>query len=165
MKKNLAMLLVGVLCGLGGLTGCGLNSEGAIDIPDVDMSCTTARCQINSSPNGRDAVSVITTEGCAPDQIDSNSIASGTTTVSCTVSNGCTGSVTSWRDKNGVPIAQITASTYYVCNWIDLNNNGVKNEGVDEFSELREAIYSASNIEANSPTWGVTYASRGVDYE
>lgn len=141
------------------LSACGKDDTSVATIPEVDLSCGTSPCR--GASGSYDTVTAITTQGCAPDQIDSDIAAVGTTSVSCNAS-GCTGQVSSWKDSDGTTITSIPAGTYYVCTWIDFNNDSVKNN-TDEFSELRESIISASNIDADSATWGVTYASRGFN--
>lgn len=138
------------------LTSCGSNNGAQVEIPDVQMSCTTSRC--TSASGSYFAVSYITSSGCAADQMDYGAVAIGTATATCS-SIGCFASVTSWNNAETQPITKIGQDGYRICNWIDLDNNGMKTAGVDEFSEV--IIYidaSSTSVNAGSATWGASYA-------
>lgn len=120
-----------------------------VNIPAVDIRCQTSLCA--SVASGSYEVTVdFTSSGCAKDQIDDLHYAVGTANITCINGNGCSGTVSSWRDNNGASITQILSSTYSVCGWIDLDP-GAKNPN-DDFSEQSFLISSSPTITLS--TWG-----------
>ena len=123
--------------------GCSPSGDGgaATDIPNVQHSCSTSKC--TSAPMTMyNSVTVFSLSGCSQATIDFEPVASGVTTVNCNGTN-CNGIVSTWRDPDGKVITSFTSRTYYVCSWIDFNNNSVK-DSADEFSVLNQTINSAS---------------------
>lgn len=93
-----------------------------VPIPNVEIDCTTAKCSAVST-SSYDVVINVTSSGCAFDQIETLPVITGTVNVICTNGSGCSGTVSSWRDKNGNTETEIISSTYSVCGWIDLDSN------------------------------------------
>lgn len=140
------------------LTACGSDDGVGVDIPNVQMSCTTAQCK--SASGSYFVVSYITGSGCRQDQMDYGAVAIGTTAATCS-SVGCFAEVTRWNNANAQPISKIPPGTYHVCNWIDLDNNTIKIAGTDEYSEVLMTIDASSDtVNAGSSTWGITFAGR-----
>lgn len=124
---------------------------GPTDIPNVQHSCSTSKC--TSAPMTLyNSVTVFSLSGCSQSTIDFEPIASGTTTVNCNGTN-CNGIVSTWRNPEGDIITSMEARTYYICSWIDLNQNSVK-DAADEFSVLNQTVNSASVRTINQ--WGAT---------
>lgn len=135
------------------LAGCESTGSGEpVDIPDVNFNCTTTLCRDESGL--RDAVVVFSLSGCAPDQINFNSVATGTASASCSA-GGCTGRVSNWRDATtGVAMTQIPARSYEVCGWIDLDNDA--KDGDDAFAEDDVFVSALTSIDLTD--WSVTYS-------
>ncbi|MBY0315321.1 MAG: hypothetical protein K2Q26_07365 [Bdellovibrionales bacterium] len=124
---------------------------GPTDIPNVQHTCTTSKC--TSAPMTMyNSVTVFSVAGCSQSSIDYQPVASGTTTVNCNGTN-CNGIVSTWRDPEGNVITSIPARPYYICSWIDFNQNSIK-DAADEFSVLNESVNSASVRTINQ--WGAT---------
>lgn len=153
MKKGIFLLLSLAFFG-----ACTENSTTLTDIPSVEMECGTTVCQAASG--AKDAIAIISLSGCAPDQVDLESVASGSVTGTC---NGttCTATVNDWKDRNGNAITQIISRSYYICSRFNLDGVVGPSAG-DEFSEVRKTIVSNDPIDANNGTWGLSYFSRSV---
>lgn len=127
------------------LAGCESSGDGTkVDAPNVDIRCNTSKC--TSGAVNKDAYVVLSLSGCAPDQIGFDTVASGSVQLICT-GGGCTGTVTNITPDN------FTSRSYYVCGWIDVNDDGVQNS-TDAFSE-DNVFVSGSTLSITS--WSVTY--------
>lgn len=128
------------------LNACESTGSGVVvDAPNVDISCSSSKCAIAGFI---DAYVVLTLSGCAENQIGFESVASGTEQLLCSGSS-CTGTLNSWTPSS------IESRSYYICGWIDIDNNGVKNSA-DAFSE-DELFISGSPLTMTN--WSVTYSS------
>lgn len=122
-------------------------SGSPVDIPNVEIDCTTATC---SAANGGYEVTVnFSIAACAKDQLEFGSVVAGTANITCVNGAGCSGTVSSWRDNNGATTTTINSRTYSVCGWIDIDP-GDKNPN-DAFSE-ENALVSESTITLSD--WG-----------
>ena len=128
------------------LNACESSGSGVVvNAPNVDISCSSSKCAIAGFI---DAYVVLTLSGCAENQIGFESVASGTEQLLCSGSS-CTGRLNSWTPSS------IESRSYYICGWIDIDNNGVKNSA-DAFSE-DELFISGSPLTMTN--WSVTYSS------
>ncbi len=131
---------------LGVLSGCESSGDGTqVDAPNIDIVCSTSKC--TSGLPSKDAYVVLSLSGCAPDQIGFDTIASGTTQLLCT-GGSCRGTVTN------VTPDTISARSYYVCGWVDVNDDSLQNSA-DAFAEDNTYI-SGSPLSLTS--WSVTYS-------
>lgn len=122
-------------------TSCERGSGAPVPIPDVHIECSTGNCV---GATGTHVASVVfTRSGCAPDQMNFEFIASGNANVSC-VSGTCSGTVTTWGDKNQNLVTEILSNFYYICGWIDLNDSIVDNN--DAFSHTSDTIVSGETL-------------------
>ena len=154
MKKVFLLLTASL-----GLFSCTENSNTITKIPNVEMTCATSPCQSAQNSGSKDAYVIITLSGCAPDQVDLDAVASGSTTASCLSSVSCTGTVSSWRDRNGNAITEMISTSYYICSRINFDNTIGASSG-DEYSEVRKYIISDDPVIAGNSSWGVDYFSR-----
>lgn len=126
---------------------------GTVESLTVHIDCQTSKCQ-NSVVTAPQATTVFSLSGCSATTIDYELIASGYVNAVCNQTN-CNGVINTWRDKNGASISQIEARTYYICSWIDLNNNGIK-DSADDYSQLTQMVNSSSVLTISS--WGATFS-------
>lgn len=137
--------LVLVLSCLVFLNACESTGSGvSVDAPNVDINCSTSKCAIAGFI---DAYVVLTLSGCEENQIGFESVASGTEQLLCSGSS-CSGTLNSWTPSS------IESRTYYICGWIDIDNNGIKNSA-DAFSEDQLFISGSPLTMTN---WSVTYS-------
>ena len=134
--RSVFLLLVVAL--FSGVTACDSDGTGAqVPLPLVDILCVGGKCSIAGT---RDVVTNLTLSGCDPQQIDFEPVATGTGTVSCNGSR-CTGTVSQWSAST------VEGRSYYVCGWIDINDNAIKNAQM-LFREL--SIVSGAAITMNT---------------
>lgn len=128
------------------LVSCQKSSEGgAIDTPSIDIACTESKCAVAGF---RDAVVVITSSGCADDQITFEDVATGSVQLVCNGSS-CSGTLSQWSTNT------INSNEYYLCGWIDIDNTAAKNAN-DVFSD--DKVY-VSGSPLTMTNWSVTYFS------
>jgi len=127
--------------------GCDSAGNGAtVAVPRVDIECSVAKC--TGMPVGTEVVVNFTRSGCAEDQIEFEEYATGAMSLTCSGTE-CTGSLSSW-DTSTIP-----SGVYYVCGWIDINDDRVRNTQ-DAFSEQELAI-TGSVLTLSD--WGASYNS------
>lgn len=126
------------------VSACESSGSGVtVGVPSVDIACSTSKCAVSGF---RDAYVVLTLSGCAEDQINFETVATGTEQLICTGS-ACSGTVRQW-----IP-STFESRTYYICGWIDIDDNGVKN-AADAFSEDQTFVSGSTLTMTN---WSVTY--------
>lgn len=126
-------------------TACESTGTGVgIETPRVDITCSNSKCNVSGF---KDAYVVITKSGCSANQIDFESVATGAIQLLCT-SSSCSGTLSSWSASS------IESRSYYVCGWIDINDNSVK-DSADAFSE--DYIF-LSGSPLTMTNWSVTYS-------
>lgn len=120
MRRIGALTLTGVVFVLMSACAPGTGGTGEpVSIPQVVVNCTTAQCKTDSSPY---VFVTFTQSGC-----DNPGFAwqiSGSTTINCTATSGCYGSIPSWvEDGQGTVARTIPSGTYDICGWIDYNRS------------------------------------------
>lgn len=141
-------ILFGTL--FGALSACESSGDGTpVPLPQAQVLCAEGDC--TTTTGSRDAVVTLSRSGCAPDQIDLDTVAVAAMTVTCSAGS-CTGSTTSWRSDTGSSLGTVPATSYDLCGWIDLDDDG--KDGDDVFSE-DSVFVSGSTIELDN--WGATY--------
>ncbi len=115
-------------------------SGSPVDIPNIEIDCTTATCS-GAASGGYEVTVNFSIAACSVDQLEFGSVVAGTANVTCVNGVGCSGVVSSWRDNNGSVTTTINSRTYSICGWIDLDP-GNKNPN-DAFSE--ESVLVASS--------------------
>jgi hypothetical protein len=127
------------------LVGCESAGTGTqVPPPNINVTCSTAKCQAANSTH--DIVVNLSPSGCAPDQIGFEDGAVGTGIANC-AGGSCTATVSNWADSS------VESKSYWVCGWIDLDDNG-KN-AADVYSENYQLVTGASISMTN---WSVTYS-------
>jgi hypothetical protein len=111
--------LIGALVPVMALLGC---SESAatgvpVPIPSVYVNCTTANCRSAISPNPKIFVT-FTTSGCDNPYYGAT-ISSSTSSITCSSSLGCYGSMTQWVDSTGASVHTLPSGTYSLCGVVD----------------------------------------------
>lgn len=152
--KHLILFLSAALA----LSACdsATGSGEAVDIPTVRIDCTSSKC--TGITGARDATVILSLSGCKASQITYELVATGPVSAICTPT-GCTGTVNSWTNVNNEAIASIESRSYYVCGWIDIDNNANPESPDDAFSEeLRTVTGSTMTL----TDWSVTYSSRKI---
>lgn len=114
----------------------------AARIPNVRLSCTTARCIANSSAS---AYVVYTTSSCTNPSFGETVAGSGT--ASCGAVNGCTATISQFTGKDGGSAATIPEGTYSVCVTLDFNGSYV---GASEPGDSTGALNNASVVDGNA---------------
>lgn len=114
------------------MVACDSTGGEPVSLPSVGVNCTTAKCGAVATAS-YPAVITITLSGCPKDQIDNELIAVSSINVSCTNGVGCTGGASSWSDESSLPIFEVVSRGYYVCGWIDLDNDTKDSD--DAFSD------------------------------
>lgn len=91
-----------------------------VSVPSVTINCTTASCLVGTSHN---FYVYYTTSGCSTfSNIDFGFAVSGSVRLSCSATSGCTGSVSSWRNRNSQTNV-FSSGTYDICVYGDMNDN------------------------------------------
>lgn len=127
------------------IAGCESSGDGTpVDSPDVFIDCSTAKC--TSGSTSKDGYVVLSLSGCAPDQIGFDTVASGNVQLLCTA-GACRGTVTNLTPSS------FSSRSYYVCGWIDVNDDSVQNS-VDAFAE-DYLFVSGSPLTISN--WSVSY--------
>lgn len=134
------------------ISGCTPSADSTVttDMLTVQRTCTTDKCK--SIMGSYDCVTVFTLSGCSQTTINYDVVATGSSKVSCAGSN-CNGILNTWSDPDGNPITSITSRSYYICSWIDFNNNAVK-DPADEFSSVQQTVNSSTVLTITS--WGAS---------
>lgn len=126
--------------------GCDSAGDGtSVSVPRTEIRCSTAKC---AGVGFADVVISFTLSGCAGDQITFEEYSTGSMSLTCN-GTSCTGTISSWS-PNTIP-----SRTYYVCGWIDIDNDGIR-DASDAFSEEQTYITGSPLTITN---WGATYSS------
>lgn len=130
------------------LISCESSGDGtAVAPPNIDLDCSDAKCAVAGF---RDAVVVLSLSGCAPDQITFETpAATGNVQLVCN-GTACSGTLSQWS-KETVP-----SRAYWICGWIDIDDDNFIDETSDAFSDDRAAITGSALTITN---WSVTYSS------
>ena len=132
-------------------------SSSPTQIPEVEITCTASQCK-TSPTSSHNAFVYITTSGCTAIQYGEAAV--GTTTVSCSTSSGCHGTVTSWSDSHGTVLTKVPDGTYEFCGIIDISDSfsGSATAG-DATGSLGSVSVSASSGPVLMSSW-----SNGVGF-
>lgn len=114
----------------------------AARIPDVRVSCTTARCLANSSAT---AIVVYTTSSCTNPSFGET--VAGSANASCGAVNGCTVTINQFTGKDGLSARTIPEGIYSVCVILDFDGNYV---GTAESGDSTGALNNASITDGNT---------------
>ena len=137
-----------ILCCATLIISCERESSVPVSVPIVDIDCQHANC--NNTFNLKTAVVILTRSGCA--NADFDPVASGSTTVTCTV-NGCSGSIGSWADANNNSVTEILPGVHQICAVINQSGADYSKDPNDMVSESEENIFSSAAIRLD--TWTV----------
>ncbi len=140
--RSVTVLIFAVLTAFVGACAEVAGSGRASRIPNVRVSCTTARCLANSTAT---AYVVYTTSSCTNPSFGET--VAGSTTASCGAVNGCTVTINQFTDKNGLSASTIPEGTYSVCVTLDFNGSYV---GTAEAGDSTGALNNASIVDGNT---------------
>lgn len=119
-----------------------VGSGRAARIPNVRVSCTTARCIAASTAT---AIVVYTTSSCTNPSFGET--VAGSATASCGAVNGCTATISQFTGKDGTTARTIPEGTYSVCVILDFDGSYV---GSAEPGDSTGALNNASIVDGNA---------------
>ena len=121
------------------------NTGETVDIPAINMSCTSADCQAYVGANPR-MLAYITSSGCVSPAVGTVR-SSSTTTISCTFGVGCSGFFSTWIDTGASTTTTMPSGTYSICVIVDYDRGNVTGaaESGDSSGELNSAAIGSGS--------------------
>lgn len=134
------------------LAACEKASDTVISIPSVQVQCLTSdSANCNSGNPGISAVVIMSRSGCDDNSIDFESVATGSTTMTCDT-GGCIGTISSWTNPdNQNSVTEILTGRMDLCSTIDINSSGGDPDTGDLVDDSSRSISSSATITVD--TW------------
>ena len=118
-------------------------------IPTVTVACASTNCLVNAN---RVFYAYITSSGCSTfSNIDFGFQVSGSATISCNGTSGCSGSVSSWQDRSGTA-TKFSSGTYDICVFGDMNGNWAASPDIGDV----KGVSSSVSFVASTPSQSVS---------